>query len=381
MTSGVFDIEVSVKDLVSALSVLTSVMERKSVNPILSCVKLDIEDNSLLIQATDGSIFVKQLIGAKIHNTSMSIAVEGRLMERMLKGLADETISMKYLSQSNELLISSPSFELKLVILSSDEFPKFPRVYTDTSFELPYKDLYNLINYTEFSSSKDEIRYNLNGVCLHSEGAGRICAASTDVFRLSTFFVDSPDAAKEFKIILPTKTVDFIRSLNSPGFENHVIKAKTNNNIIELSILNTLVVSKLIDGAFPDYQGLIPKNNNNKLVINKAVFAGAIERVAGITDEKSKAIKISIDQENIEIFAYTQSKGEAKQSINKAFFNYDGTAISVAFQPKYLLDVMGLFKAQDDVEVEFAFKDPSSPIVITCNKLENGLFVVMPIKI
>jgi len=381
MTSGVFDIEVSVKDLVSALSILTSVMERKSVNPILSCVKLEIEDNSLLIQATDGSIFVKQLIGAKVHNATISIAVEGRLLERMLKGLADDIISMKYLSQSSELMVSSPSFELKLVVLSSDEFPKFPRVYTDSSFELPYKDLYNLINYTEFSSSKDEIRYNLNGVCLHSEGAGRICAASTDVFRLSTFFVESADAAKSFKIILPTKTVDFIRSLTSQTLENHVIKAKTNNNIIELAILNTLIVSKLIDGSFPDYQGLIPQANNSKLTINKNVFAGAIERVSGITDEKSKAIKISIDRENIEIFAYTQSKGEAKQSINKGFFSYDGEPISVAFQPKYLLDVMSLIKGQDDAEVVFAFKDPSSPIVITCNKLENGLFVVMPIKI
>jgi DNA polymerase-3 subunit beta len=278
-------------------------------------------------------------------------------------------------------MVSSPSFELKLVVLSSDEFPKFPRVYTDSSFELPYKDLYNLINYTEFSSSKDEIRYNLNGVCLHSEGAGRICAASTDVFRLSTFFVESADAAKSFKIILPTKTVDFIRSLTSQTLENHVIKAKTNNNIIELAILNTLIVSKLIDGSFPDYQGLIPQANNSKLTINKNVFAGAIERVSGITDEKSKAIKISIDRENIEIFAYTQSKGEAKQSINKGFFSYDGEPISVAFQPKYLLDVMSLIKGQDDAEVVFAFKDPSSPIVITCNKLENGLFVVMPIKI
>ena len=277
-------------------------------------------------------------------------------------------------------MVSTPSFELKLVVLPSDEFPKFPRLYTDSTFELPYKDLYNLIIHTEFSSSKDEIRYNLNGVCLHSEGAGRICAASTDVFRLSTFFVESPDATKSFKIILPTKTVDFIRNLSNSALENHIIKAKINNNIIELAILNTLIVSKLIDGSFPDYQGLIPKANNSKLIVNKNIFANAIDRVSGITDEKSKAIKISINKEIIEIFAYTQSKGEAKQSI-KSFFSYDGEPISVAFQPRYLLDVMNLAKGQDDLDVEFLFKDSSSPIVITCSKLENALFVVMPIKI
>ena len=376
-----FDVEVSIKDFVAALSILTSVIERKSVNPVLSCVKLETEGCNLIIQATDGSIFIKHSIGAKIQQGAVAVTVDGKLLERMLKGLADGSLNLRLLEHSNELLINTSSFELKLVIMSTDEFPKFPRIYTDTCFEISCKDLSNLIHYTEFSSSKDEIRYNLNGVCLHSNGDGRIHSASTDVFRLSTFFIEAPDHKKEFKIILPSKTVDFIKSLGSPFFENHIVKTKTNNNIIEFAVLNTLIVSKLIDGSFPEYQGLIPQNNVNVLKIKRSIFASAIERVAGISDEKSKAIKININTQNIEISAYTQSKGEAKQQVGGDFFNYEGIKIEIAFQPKYLIDILNLIKNQEDVEVEVLLKDSSSPVVITCSKLQNALFVVMPIKI
>jgi DNA polymerase-3 subunit beta len=380
MTS-LFNIEVSVKDLVSALSIAASVMERKSINPILSCVKLEIEDNNLVIQSTDGSIFVKQSIGAKVQSATSSIAVEGRLLERMLKGLSDETVHMVYLNDSNELLVNSPSFELKLVVMPSEDFPRFPQKHADITFEVLCKDLFSLINYTEFSSSTEEIRYNLNGVCLHSVGSDNIFAAATDGFRLSTLALKDSDIKKEFKIILPSKTVDFLKHLNAPVFENHVVQAKISNNVIELSALNILVISKLIDGTFPEYEGLIPKNNSNKLVIKRSYLANSIERVAGITDDKSKAIKISINPDVIEISAYTQSKGEAKQSISSQFFKYDGEPISIAFQPKYLLDVFNLVKGQEDIDIEVALKDPSSPIVITCDKVENGRFIVMPIKI
>jgi DNA polymerase-3 subunit beta len=381
MTSlNVFDIEVKIKDLVSALSITTSLIERKSVNPILSCVQLKVEGNDLVIKATDGSIFVKYAIGVKIQNASMSIAVEGKLLERMLKGLNDENVRMVYLVDSNELLVSSISFELKLVVLDSQEFPKFPQLNSHISFEILGKDLFHLISNTDFSSSNEEIRYNLNGVCLHS-AANKIFAASTDGFRLSTLYVENDQEHKDFKIILPSKTVNFLKYLNLPIFENHVVKAKISNNMIELSAFNILIISKLIDGAFPEYESLIPKNNTNKLVIKKSYFSNAIERVSGITDEKSKAIKISINKDNIEVSAYTQSKGEAKQSISNQFFQYYGEPLIIAFQPKYLIDVLGLIKNQEDFEIEIALKDSASPILITSEKLSNGKFVVMPIKI
>jgi DNA polymerase-3 subunit beta len=383
MTSlaSTFEIEIAVKDLVTALSVVTSCMERKSVNPILSCVKLDIIDNSLIINATDGNIFIKQTVGSKVHSASCSVAVEGKLLERMLKGLSDETVQMTYLTNSNELLVKSPSFELKLVVMPVEDFPKFPQLSSEITFEMPCKELSNLINYTEFASSKEEIRYNLNGVCIHAAGTNKIHAAATDGFRLSTFCVETEKEAPQFKIILPSKTIDFLKQLDSPIFENHTIKAKINNNIIELSVFNTVIVSKLIDGTFPEYEGLIPQNNANKLVLRGSNFANAIERVAGITDEKSKAVQISISPQKLEIAAYTQSKGEAKQFISGESFKYSNETIKIAFQPKYILDVLNLFKIQEGSEIEILLKDPSSPIVITHNKLAHGRFVVMPIKI
>lgn len=378
MSSSKFDIKVSTKDFLSALSASNSVMDKRSVNPTLGCVRLDVEDSNLLIQATDGSIFVKQAIGAQVFGVNCSVAVEGRLLERMIKGLNSDELSLKYLSESNEILVTSFGFELKLLTLPIEDFPKFPRIYTDTTFEIPYKNLYELLSYTEFASSQEEIRYNLNGVCLHSEG-DKICAAATDVFRLATFFIDSSSEQKEFKIILPTKTIDLIRKIYSPNIEGHLVKAKISNNIIELSVLNTLMVSKLIDGVFPQYSGLIPKNNQNKLVINKALLASAIDRVSGINDERSRAVTINISQQEMEVSAYTQAKGEAKQSLPTENFNYQGDAIRIAFQPRYLLDVLNLFK--EDVEVELALKDPAAPITICCEKLPNAKFVIMPIKI
>jgi DNA polymerase-3 subunit beta len=276
-------------------------------------------------------------------------------------------------------MIRASDFELKLVVLPIEDFPVLPNVNTLASYQILSKDLYNLIHYTEFAASTEEVRYNLNGVCLHSLGEKEICSAATDGFRLSTFCADAQNLQKEFKIILPTKTVDFLKNLSSPIFENHVIEAQIGNNIVSFVSSKLLVISKLIDGVFPQYDGLIPQNNSNKLSIQKGLFANAIDRVAGIADEKSKAVKISISSEILNVFAYTQSKGNARQSINAQLFNYNGGPIEIAFQPKYLLDILNLSK--DDVAVELAFKDSTSPVLVTLDKLERGKFVVMPIRI
>jgi DNA polymerase-3 subunit beta len=377
--SNTFDLQVPLKDLVSALSIVTSVMDKKSVNPILSCVKLSVKDGNLSLIATDGSIFVRTFVGAMVKNASIDIAVDGKLLERMIKGLGSDAIGMMHLENSNELLIRVSDFELKLVMMPIEDFPALPSINALASYQILSKDLYNLIYYTEFSASTEEVRYNLNGVCLHSSGGKELCSAATDGFRLSTFQADVHGLQREFKIILPAKTVDFLNNLSSPIFENHIIEAQIGNNIVGFVSPKLLVISKLIDGVFPEYGGLIPRNNINKLSIQKGCFANAIERVAGIADEKSKAVKISISCDSLNVFAYTQSKGNAKQSISSQFFKYNGDSIEIAFQPKYLLDVLNL--AKDDVEVELSFKDSTSPVLITIDKLEYGKFVVMPIRI
>jgi DNA polymerase-3 subunit beta len=377
--SSVFDIHVPVKDLVSALSIVTSVMDKKSVNPTLSCVKLSAEDGVLSLVATDGSIFVRTCVGAMIKTASVSIAVDGKLLERMIKGLRLDTLEMTCLESSNELLIRVSDFELKLVMLPIEDFPFLPNINALASYQILSKDLYNLIHYTEFAASTEEVRYNLTGVCLHSSGGQELYSAATDGFRLSTFQADVHGLQKDFKIILPAKAVDFLKNLNSPLFENHVIEAQIGNNIVGFISSKLLVISKLIDGVFPEYLGLIPKNNTNKLSIQKGCFAGAIERVSGIADEKSKAVKISISQSALNVFAYTQSKGNAKQSISDKLFQYSGDSIEIAFQPKYLLDVLNL--AKDDTQVILVFKDSTSPVLVTIDKLERGYFVIMPIRI
>jgi len=378
-SSEAFDIEVSSKELASCLSAVTAVIEKRNVEQTLSCVKLFVSEDKLCVEATDGSIFIRQFLGAKIQNESLNLIVEGRILERMIRGLADEFIRILYIPESNELLLSSISFELRLIALSPNSFPTFPVITSPVSFEILSSDLFDLINCTDFSLSKDEIRYNINGIYIYGAN-NQIHAASTDNFRLSAFNLESKGVHNNFAMILPTKTVSFLKNLNASSPGQEVLKVTLHHNIVQFSSPKMCIVSKLIDGSFPEYTSIIPKNNDNNLIIQKSHLASAIERIAFITDDNSRAVKMSISEKEVEISAYTHSKGKAKQVIEHKFFKYKGEPLTIAFQPRYVLDILSLIK-QADAKVTIALKSSSLPVLITSDQLSRCLFVIMLIKI
>ena len=373
-----FEVEVRLTELLVALSFVTSIIEKRNVKPILSCVCFKTQGNQLNIHSTDGTLFATNSVKAKIINQGV-IAVEGLILLRILNKLKDEFINLAYLPKSQELKVYTPTFELKLVTLDVKEFPEYPKLNTESIFDIQNKDLCSLIDHTSFSCSKEEIRYNINGIYLHSSEANdKVCAVSTDGNRLSTAEIELK-TSNQFKFILPFKTIEFLKKLSNGKFEKFATSVRVSHNLIEFISQNLQIVSKLVDANFPEYKNLIPNANPYELKVKHNLLLESVERIAEITDERFRSIKMRVQKNTLEISSYLQSKGGAKEVLSE--IEYNGEEILIGLNPRYLLEILKLLKSSDEAEISIKLKNSSSSLLITINNLPCCRFVVMPIQL
>ena len=230
-----------------------------------------------------------------------------------------------------------------------------------------------MVKKTIFSISSDETRYTLNGTLLEAD-ENTIKMVSTDGHRLSYIKNENPKTVeKKINVIIPQKTTSELLKLVEDGeeavlfsiYENHVVFKKE----------NFVLVSRVIDGQFPNYDVVLPKNNDKRVILNKDVLIHALKRVSLLSDEKSKMVKFNIEKDNIELISDTAGIGEAKEKID---VKYDGEGLSIGLNARYLLDIMS---AVDSDEIFFDIKDPVSPTLFMPMNNENYKCVIMPMRL
>ncbi|HJK87555.1 MAG TPA: DNA polymerase III subunit beta, partial [Candidatus Megaira endosymbiont of Hartmannula sinica] len=280
-------------------------------------------------------------------------------------------------------------------------------------FNIPANNLARLIQMTSFSMSNDETRYNLNGIHLNFISNARnnntvnLTAAATDAHRLSVAVYISNEedidhtSQEEVNnnstgVIIPRKTInELIKLLKDSKYNTAEINIFISENKIKFDIGNVVLISKVIDGDYPDYNSFIPKNNENILVINKSIFKSAIERAFAVTEEKFRAVTMSISPERniININASGVAKGvvhediyltdnnsqtQNSKSLNKAICSYVGTEVKIGFNPRYVTDVLHEIKSET---ISLHLKDSFSPILIKDENNIGDSFVIMPVKV
>ena len=249
-----------------------------------------------------------------------------------------------------------------------------------TNFVLSADELIRIIDKTKFAVSNEETRYYLNGIFLHKAERNSIQflrAVATDGHRLAQYDIPLPQGAEDITgIIIPKKTIYELRKVLDDA--NGDVSVSLNENKIKFSFNDLKVVSKVIDGTFPDYTKVIPQNNDKNFKTNNNELKNAIDRVSAVAaneESKSKAIKLSLENNKLSLSVESQSKGSANEIID---VNYSGDKVDIGFNSKYIIDICN---EVDGDEIDISLLDSISPAIILDKTDENLFFVLMPMRI
>jgi DNA polymerase-3 subunit beta len=380
--SNNFHLVAQTKDLQRVINLASSVVEKKNVIPILGNLKLETVDNLLKITATDMNLSVEQEIGVQVKSHD-KITVSSQVLGDIIKKITDEEVHLE--SIGSMLQVRAQNCKFNLPIISASQFPNIDEINPKGQVDILCKDILKILEYTKFSMSNEETRYNLNGIFLTIKNEDMmLTAVSTDGHRLSLASVQVDKNDNDFSLILPKKTVnELVKILKDAFFIDKNIRIRFSNNKVRFACDRLTITSKLIDATYPDYKGFIPLDNNNKLNINSTLLAQAIDRVDIMTMDKLRAIKISISDKCLEIQSNSDYKGEARERIvlgekDDSRGKYDGEQLTIGFNPKYLLDI---FTSIKDDEALVHLRDGLSPILIKLKSDPNCCFIVMPIRV
>ena len=379
-----FDVIAPTKDLIRALSLASSVVEKRSTLPILGHFKLEAKEGSVIITATDSDLELMQEVSAHVKDSGV-LTVSATTFGEIIRKIPDQEVSLQFLNGESRLNVHSKNCSFNISTLSADDFPIMEDIGSSYNITLSVSALCMLLDHTKYAMSTEETRYNLTGIYLHSDtnNPRALIAAATDCHRLAVSSVDIDRDLQQFGIILPAKMVhEMVKITKDPSAVGRDIEMHIGQNKIKFVFGGITITSKIIDGAFPEYHAFIPTDNDYKLVIQAKELADAIDRVATITVEKFRAVKMICTSTTVEIQASGVAKGEAHEVIVAGGVDgttsYSGPEIAIGFNPRYILDVL---TSVADSMVTLELKDTSSPVLIKAANFPSANFVVMPVNV
>ncbi len=366
--------------LLRCLSHVQSVVERRNTIPILSNVLIDASDGgSVRVMATDLDLQVVETMSAASVDQAGAITVSAHLLFDIARKLPDGS-QVSLTTSDNRLEVKAGRSNFKLPTLPRDDFPVIVEGDLPTSFELPARMLAELIDRTRFAISTEETRYYLNGIFFHvtDEDEPLLKAAATDGHRLARYTLPRPEGAAGMPdVIVPRKAVGELRKLLDEALDSNVM--------IDLSASKirfalggeggVVLTSKLIDGTFPDYSRVIPTGNDKLLKVDPKLFYSGVDRVATIATEKTRAVKIGLDNDRVTLSVTSPDNGTAAEEIAA---EYRSEGLEIGFNANYLKDILGQIDS-DTVELHLA--DAGAPTLIRENESSRALYVLMPMRV
>ena len=357
-----------------SLNYCQGVIEKRSTLPILSNILIEAKDSTLKITAPDlDLIFINELKNIKIEKEGSTTTSSSIIYDIIRKLTPGSNIDFNLVNE-NKLQLYSEKSEFNLNCLNPNDFPLINENFSDNQFSIDSKLLLKLINKCKFSVSNDETRHYLNGIYLHqseNEGNYFLTAVATDSHRMSICKAKM-DSKKIFEpIIIPKKTI-FQLSTLLEDYQGDVklynIKSK-----IKFEFDKSILVSKLIDGKFPNYTQVIPKNNEKKLEVDLKTFLSSVDRVASVSSDRKDGVKFELSKDKLNLSVNNPNSGDGKEVLSVKF-DHD---LNISFNSRYLIDV----SSQIDGEKIFMYlNDTGSPALIKDQSDKDSIFIVMPMK-
>jgi len=363
-------------ELLRCLAHVQSVVERRNTIPILANVLIRAAGGEVSFVATDMEIEINETVPGQVAKAG-AITAPAHTLYEIVRKLPDGAQVELNAASANQLTLTSGRSNFKLGCLPVEDFPKMPEGDLKHKFSLSAADLRQLIDRTRFAISTEETRYYLNGIYLHAAKAKNVDvlrAVATDGHRLARVEMAVPDGAKGIPgIIVPRKTVNEIRKLVDET--TAPIEIALSETKVRFSLSGIVVTSKLIDGTFPDYERVIPTGNDKVMDANTRAFAAAVDRVATISTEKSRAVKLSLTPGHLTLSANSPEAGSATEEIE---VSYDGSLLDIGFNARYLLDILQQVESEG---ARFTLADAAAPAIIQDAADPRALYVLMPMRV
>lgn len=365
---------VNQQDLQKSLGYCQGVIEKRSTLPILSNVLLDVENAKLTITATDlDLIFIHQISNVEILEEGKTTTSSSIIYDIVRKFSSGNKINFSNPSE-NKLLLETEKSQFNLNCISHSEFPLTDENFNQNQFSINSKDFLKLLNKCKFSVSTDETRHYLSGIFLHQTQTDDkifLTAAATDSHRMSISKIRLENKIEFEPIILPKKTIFQLCSL----LEDYEGEVKISNikSKIKFELNESILISKLIDGKFPNYVQVIPKENQKKLDVNLKSFLNSVDRVASVSLDKKDGVKFNLSKNTLNLSVNNTNSGDGKESLSVKFDH----ELDISFNSKYLIDIASQLEGDD---IEIYLKDTGSPALIRDPADIDSIYVVMPMK-
>jgi len=370
------EITVSKSELLKELTATQGVVERKTTIPILSNYLFEAADDRLTLTATDLDLSLRTSCATKVKKEG-SCTIPARKLYDYVKLLPDGDISIKLL-ENHWISIRCGRSNTKMVGMARANFPTLPVFPTAGAVKIPAKVLRAMIGKTIFAIANEESRYTLNGALMVLKPES-ITMVATDGHRLA--HVERPGEkfegiSGEMKTLVPKKAMNELRILLDATDSDHIEFAKDDSTLF-FRIGQRLLTSRQLTGQFPNYEAVLPKDNNKSITVKADDFSSAIQRVAQFADERSGAIRMKLEKNELKISSSSTETGESEDSLETA---YDGDLVTMGFNSAYLLDFL---KASGADQVRLEFKDSQSAGQLRPEEGEDYKYryIVMPMRI
>tara|TARA_E500000178_G_C17004649_1_gene747515 strand:- start:473 stop:1588 length:1116 start_codon:yes stop_codon:yes gene_type:complete len=362
--------------LLKSLNFVQGVVEKKNTLPILSNVLLQLKNNKLSIVATDlDIIFYDEIADVKIVREG-STTTSASILYDILRKISSNSELNFDLKSENKLSLKSENADFNLLCLPTDNFPSFADEFDGEEISLNKDRFLKLLNKTKISISNDDTRHYLNGIFLHlTEAHGRnfLTGVATDSHRLSASSLEIKNISDFNSLILPRKTAFQLCSLLTETSEQLMVQVSDNK--IKFVLGNIKLISKVIDGKFPDYKKVVPTNNDKTLVVSSKDFISSIERVTSVSLDRKEGVKLAINKDNVQLSVNSANSGEGNEKIKAEFSSNN---LNISFNSKYLIDIAS---EVEDKNLKMNLKDSVSPVLIEDGADKNSYYVIMPMKI
>ena len=357
--------------LLPQLGATIGVVERRHTLPILSNVLISAQPGEARLLATDLELQVATVLKEVKVDAEFSLTVAARKLFDIVRALPDGA-KIRLESKDSQVVLAAGRSRFTLQTLPAADFPRMESAATEARLQVPQNVLKRLLQLTQFAMANQDIRYYLNGLLLVLEGE-TLRLVATDGHRLSYAETKLASAHDNRDLIIPRKTVlELVKML---GEDEAPVEISLAGNLVTFAMDGMELISKVVDGKFPDYQRVIPTAHDKRMIVNRQEAMQALQRAAILSNEKFRSVRLVLGKDSLKVISTNNEQEEAQEELEA---RYEDTPLDIGFNVTYLLD--GLAAISGD-EATLAFSDPNSSMLLTSASEPSFKYVVMPMRI
>lgn len=372
--------EIEKKELLKGLGFMQGIAGRKTTLPILSHIYMEWKNNSLFLTGTDLETGIQEELSASVHEEGKA-SVSSKKIYEIIRELPEQTIHIQK-KENHWIHLRCGKSLFNIAGLDPEEFPSLPAWQEKSSSILPTQMIREMVEKTVFAASNEESRYHLNGILFaHAKTGGKECLrmVATDGHRLALIERESQLVKGIDKgVILPKKGVLEIKKILGDKEGEGEMEVYCDRTHAFFRMGKSLMVIRLIEGEFPEYEQVIPKNNDKKLKVGKEIIYGSLRRVSTMASERVEGVKLALKKNSMELSSYHQDYGDANEEID---VQYEGPPVEIGFNARYLIEAIQSLNTE---EIVMELKDEGSPGVLRPNASQSPYHqtsIIMPMRI